>query len=159
MASSARRLGVGDGGLQAVVGGRGGLGALGLERGRGARAARRGRPRRLLQRALGVVGGLLAVHARALEALDARQRLDVGAGGRGLELGQLLAQLLLQLVAQALGLALGGGGAGLGLAARLVELRGHAGGHALEVVDALHRRQQARDHGGGVVEVGDRVAG
>ena len=43
----------------------------------------------------------------------------------------------------------------LGVAARLLDLGGQAGGHPLEVVDALQRRQQAGDDRGGVVEVAD----
>jgi hypothetical protein len=57
-----------------------------------------------------------------------------------------------------LGLALGRLGAALGALARLLELGGQAERDALELVDALHRRQQPRHHGGGVVEIGDRVA-
>ena len=67
----------------------------------------------------------------------------------------------LKVLAQARGLALGGLGAGaadLGVLAGLLDLRGQRLGHALEVVDALHRRQQARHHGGGVVEVVDGLA-
>ena len=67
----------------------------------------------------------------------------------------------LEVGAQAGGLALGGlgaGAAGVDVAAGLLDLRGQRGGHPLEVVDALHRRQQARHHGGRVVEVADRAA-
>ena len=147
-------LGLGDGGRHAALDRLGGAGAVGLgalqalgqlgARGLGG-----------LQR--GGAGGVL-VEAGALQAVHAREQvevrlvvaalLDVGDGA--LEVG-----------AQARGLALGGlgaGAAGVDVAARLLHLRGQRGGHPLEVVDALHRRQQARHHGGRVVEVADGAA-
>ena len=68
-----------------------------------------------------------------------------------------LLELLARLVDLALGL-LGAVAAGLRLAAGLLERGGKVGGGLLEVLDALQRGEQARDDGGGVVEVGDRVA-
>ena len=109
-----------------------------------------------VERARTVVRGLLGVHLGALEALQAGEQLALlalvdAAGGRGREHA-------VHLGAERLGLALGGVGAALGALAGLLELAGQAERDALELVDALHRRQQARHHGGGVVEVGDRVA-
>ena len=117
--------------------------------------------------------------ADALEALDALLQLVLpgGVDGRGLleardalaQLGLLagvlgradlvadLLELLARLVDLALGL-LGAVAAGLRLAAGLLERGGEVGGGLLEVLDALERGEQARDDGGGVVEVGDRVA-
>jgi hypothetical protein len=92
--------------------------------------------------ALGV--GLVAVHAGALEPVDAGEQLEVDRGRA-------------QLGAQRLGVALGLSGARLGVAAGLLELRGQPVGDALELVDALERAEQARDDRGGVVEVGDRA--
>ena len=66
-------------------------------------------------------------------------------------------ELLARLVDLPLGL-LGAVAAGLRLAAGLLERGGEVGGGLLEVLDALQRGEQARDDGGGVVEVGDRVA-
>ena len=123
---------------------------------------------------------LVSTAGRLLEARDALQQLGLllaGVDGRGLlEPGDALAQrggllgvlgradlvadaleLLARLVDLALGL-LGAVAAGLRLAAGLLERCGQVGGGLLEVLDALQRGQQARDDGGGVVEVGDRVA-
>ena len=115
----------------------------------------------------------------ALEALDALLQLVLAGrvDGRGLlEAGDALAQLgllagvlggadlvadLLELLAGLVDLALGLLGAvaaGLRLAAGLLERGGKVGGGLLEILDALERGEQARDDGGGVVEVGDRVA-
>ena len=96
--------------------------------------------------------GLLGVELGALETVEAGEQLLVLGGTAG---GRREA---LDLGAQGGGLALGGLGAALGALAGLLELAGQAERDALELVDALHRRQQARHHGGGVVEVGDRVA-
>ena len=149
-------LGLGDRGRQAGVGGGGGLRALALEAVEaGGELGARGLGD--VERAAAVVRGLLGVHPGALEALQAGEQLAVlglvdagrarrAAGQRALDLG-----------AQGLGLALGGVGAALGGLARLLELAGEAERDALELVDPLHRRQQARHHGGGVVEVGDRA--
>ena len=145
----------GDRGGQAGVGGGGGLRALALqavEPGGELVAGGLGG----VERAAAVVRGLLGVQPRALEALEAGEKLAVlclvhaGGGRRG--------EHAVHLGAQRLGLALGGLGAALGAQARLLELAGEAEGDALELVDALHRRQQPRDDGGGVVEIGDRVA-
>ena len=93
-----------------------------------------------VERAEAIVGGLLGVEPGALEALEPGQQVAMVFGAQG---G---------------GLALGGLGAALGALARLLELGRQAERDPLELVDALHRRQQAPDHGGGVVEVGDRGA-
>ena len=71
------------------------------------------------------------------------------------ELGRDALQRALDVGAQRVALALGLGGALLGVAAGLVELRGQAAGDALELVDALDGAQQARDDRGGVVEVAE----
>ena len=101
-------------------------------------------------------GGLLG-EAR-LEAGDALQQLPALGGvlGRGHLVADAL-ELLARLVDLLLGL-LGAVAAGLRLAAGLLERDGKVGGGLLEVLDALQRGQQAGDDGGGVVEVGDRVA-
>ena len=75
----------------------------------------------------------------------------------GADLVADLLELLARLVDLALGL-LGAVAAGLRLAAGLLERGGKVGGGLLEILDALERGEQARDDGGGVVEVGDRVA-
>ncbi len=147
-------LGLGDGVGHAALDRLGGAGAVGLralqalgELGTGGLGGLQG----------GGAGGVL-VEARALEALHAREQLEVlGVVAAGLD----LADGALEVGAQARGLALGGVGAAaarLGVAARLLHLRGQGGGHALEVVDALQRGEQARDDRGGVVEVADRAA-
>ena len=147
-------LGLGDGVGHAALDRLGGAGAVGLralqalgELGTGGLGGLQG----------GGAGGVL-VEARALEALHAREQLEVlGVVAAGLDLGDGA----LEVGAQARGLALGGVGAAaarLGVAARLLHLRGQGGGHALEVVDALQRGEQARDDRGGVVEVADRAA-
>ena len=105
--------------------------------------------------------GLLAgVDGRGLlEARDAGQQL--GLGGAVLGGADLVADLL-ELLARLVDLALGGLGAvaaDLGLAAGLLERGREVGGGLLEVLDALERGEQAGDDGGGIVEVGDRVAG
>ena len=144
-------LGLGDGGGQAGVGGGRGLGALALqavEAGGELGAGGLGD----VERAAAVVRGLLGVELGALEPVEAGEQLLVLGGTAG---GRREA---LDLGAQGGGLALGGLGAALGALAGLLELAGQAERDALELVDALHRRQQARHHGGGVVEVGDRVA-
>ena len=81
--------------------------------------------------------------------------LVAGIVGRADLVANLL-QLLARLVDLALGL-LGAVAAGLRLATGLLERGGEVGGGLLEVLDALQRGEQARDDGGGVVEVGDRV--
>ena len=98
-----------------------------------------------------VVAGLLVVERGALEALDARERLEVRLGGVGRE----GVEALLELGAQRWASRSAAAARLLGVAAGLVELRGQAVGHPLEVVDALERREQARDDRGGVVEVVD----
>ena len=143
-------LGLGDGGGQAGVGGGRGLGALALqavEAGGELGACGLGD----VERAAAVVRGLLGVELGALEPVEAGEQLLVVAGAAG-------GSDALDLGAQGGGLALGGLGAALGALAGLLELAGQAERDALELVDALHRRQQARHHGGGVVEIGDRVA-
>ena len=103
-----------------------------------------------------VVRGLLGVDAGALEALKAGQELAVLAlvhpSGR-----QPGGEHALHLGAQGLRLALGDLGAALGVLAGLLELRRQAEGDPLQLVDPLHGRQQARHHGGRVVQVGDRA--
>ena len=147
-------LGLGDGGREAGVGGGRGLGALALQAVEAAGQLGAGGLGDV-ERAAAVVRGLLGVEAGALEALEAGEQLvvlgvvDATAAAR---------QRALHLGAQGLGLALGGLGAALGALAGLLELAGQAERDALELVDPLHRRQQARHHGGRVVEVGDRVA-
>ena len=143
-------LGLGDGGGQSGVGGGRGLGALALQAVEaGGQLGARGLGD--VERAATVVVVLLGVELGALEPLQAGEQLAVVAaaagGGETLDLG-----------AQGGGLALGGLGAALGGLAGLLELAGKTERDALELVDALHRRQQARHHGGRVVEVGDRVA-
>ena len=106
--------------------------------------------------------GLLAgVDGRGLlEAGDAGQQLGLG-GAVPLGGADLVADLL-ELLARLVDLALGGLGAvaaDLGLAAGLLERGREVGGGLLEVLDALERGEQAGDDGGGIVEVGDRVAG
>ena len=156
--AGARGAGVGllEGGGQLRLGGRGGLGLLLLEPlqalvDRGARGG-----------AVVLAGGV-AVLAGALEALQAGEQLDPlrlggGVGGGGAAGGGVQA---LQLGLGELGLALGGLGldaARLRLALGLLDLAGEPAGDALELVDALHRRQEPGDDRGGVVEVVDRPA-
>ena len=110
-----------------------------------------------------VLAGGVAVVAGALQALQAGEQLDPlrlggGIGGGGAAGGGVQA---LQLGLGELGLALGGlglGAARLRLALGLLDLAGEPAGDALELVDALHRREQAGDDRGGVVEVVDRPA-
>ena len=92
--------------------------------------------------------------------LEAAMRSSSSALGGVLGRADLVAdalELLARLVDLLLGL-FGAVAAGLRLAAGLLERDGKVGGGLLEVLDALQRGQQARDDGGGVVEVGDRVA-
>ena len=107
-------------------------GAVGARAGRGGRRAARGRPRR--------------PRARQRGRRPRRAGRAPGApGGRAarvaVELGRHAGSARCEVGAQRVGLALGGLGAArlLGLAARLVELRGQAAGDALELVDALQR--------------------
>ena len=101
----------------------------------------------------------------------ALERVDAGrqAGGAGLDrrLDPLQARLLLvtvelarhagqralQIGLQGRGVAVGRQRALVGLAAGLLELRGQRVGDALELVDALHRGEQAGDDRGGVVKI------
>ena len=145
-----------EGGGQLRLGGRGGLGLLLLEAlqallDRGARGS-----------AVVLAGGV-AVLAGALQALQPCEQLDPlrlggGIGGGGATRGGVQA---LQLGLGELGLALGGLGldaARLGLALGLLDLAGKPAGDALELVDALQRRQEPGDDRGSVVEVVDRSA-
>ena len=136
--------GLGQGGGQAGLGVGAGLAALLLEPldAAGERAAVRGR----LLAAGGVVGAgalqpLQALEQRGVGRPAASAGLERRAGGLRLALGDL-----------------GAGLAGLRLAHGLLDVARQLAGDPLELVDPLHRRQQAGDDRGRVVEVVDRLA-
>ena len=121
------------------------------------------------------VGQRLGGRAVALELIEAggqarggglggRERGAVGLGAlEALQAGELLVAVELGrdagsarwMSARSASAGAGLGGALLGVAAGLVELRGQAAGDALELVDALDGAEQARDDRGGVVEVAE----
>ena len=102
------------------------------------------------------LGGVL--RRALLQAADAlEQQLALGGVLGRADLVADALELLARLVDLLLGL-LGAVAAGLRLAAGLLERDRQVGGGLLQVLDALQRGQQAGDDGGGVVEVGDRVA-
>ena len=140
------RLGGRDGLGQARVGQRLGGRAVALElveTGGQAGGGGLGGGQRLAARSL----DLVALEAGALEPLEAGELLDA------VELTRDSRQRTLEIGAQRLGGTIGLGGAALGLAAGLLELRGQAARDALELVDALDRAQQPGDDRGGVVEL------
>ena len=102
------------------------------------------------------VGQRRGLGAVALELVDAGvQALGSGLGLRELGLLLVAIELARDSGQRALDVGAQRGGLLVGLAARLLELRGQTAGDALELVDALQRAEQAGDDRGGVVEIVD----